>query len=238
MSPISGGLEAPPNNVGLGQRGAPRGRVRNARRRPPRRQSPRAQAIMEALEKARGGGTIAPQKPGIGPLPIGPGQRRLPTQAMAQETAAARRPVRNPIRNQQVDAAEQRPARAQPGVGDARNLDLGNQLARRVQQGAISEDQAQQTMHEREILKAAFGKDWRSKIPMPEAGGGRNFRELRTDLAGEGQGDPNLEQAYQEALKSRLEAVEQARQTLRGRRRRRGGAVGGARPAVDPAVAY
>ncbi len=241
MPPLTGGLEAP-TNIGLGARQAPRGRYRGGRR-PPKRRSPRAEAIMQALEKARaGGGTIAPPRQGIGPLPVEPGQRRLPGNAMAPETPAARRPIRNPARGARVreaQAVEARPARAQPGVGQGRNLEIGNQLARRVQAGAITDDQAQKTMHEREILKAAYGKDWRSKIPMPEAAGGQSFREMRTALAGEGEADPNLEQAYEEAIKARLEAVERARQTIKGRRKRRGGGVDPSRRvSADPEVAY
>ncbi|HEX6456229.1 MAG TPA: hypothetical protein VF009_06885 [Solirubrobacterales bacterium] len=238
MPPVSGGLEAPPNNVGLGQNRAPRGRYRNARR-PPRRQSARAQAIMEALEKSRGAG-IAPQKPGIGPLPIGPGQGRLPAQAMAPQTPAARRPVQNPMRGARVknaQAIEPRPARGR--LGGAENAELGHQLDRRVQSGAISEVQAQQTAHERELLKLAYGKDWRGKIAMPEAGGGRSFQELRMALAGQEQDNPELQQAYQEAIQARIKAVEEARQLLKGRRRGRRGAVDPARRvSANPEVAY
>jgi len=46
---------------------------------------------------------------------------------------------------------------AMPGPG-------GAQLERRVQAGAITQEQAQKTMQQRQTLQKAFGKDWRTKV--------------------------------------------------------------------------
>jgi len=41
---------------------------------------------------------------------------------------------------------------------------LGGQLSRRVASGAISESQAQRTATQRDLLKEAFGSDWRTQV--------------------------------------------------------------------------
>ena len=41
---------------------------------------------------------------------------------------------------------------------------LGRQLTRRVQGGAISQEQAQRTAQQRQTLEKAFGPDWRVKV--------------------------------------------------------------------------
>ena len=43
-------------------------------------------------------------------------------------------------------------------------VDVGNQLKGRVQSGAISGSQAQQTARQRQLLQKAFGSDWRMKV--------------------------------------------------------------------------
>lgn len=40
----------------------------------------------------------------------------------------------------------------------------GAQLQRRVKSGAISKEQAEKTMKQRQTLQKAFGKDWRTKV--------------------------------------------------------------------------
>ncbi len=40
----------------------------------------------------------------------------------------------------------------------------GRQLQSRVQSGAITQEQAQKTMGQRQTLEKAFGKDWRTQV--------------------------------------------------------------------------
>ena len=65
-----------------------------------------------------------------------------------------------------------RPARGR-GVSNGQRAGIGNagmpgpggaQLERRVQSGAITQEQAQKTMQQRQTLQKAFGKDWRTKV--------------------------------------------------------------------------
>lgn len=50
------------------------------------------------------------------------------------------------------------------GVGGAVQPKLGAQLSQRVQSGAIDQSQAQTVARQRQMLKKAFGQDWRSKV--------------------------------------------------------------------------
>lgn len=51
------------------------------------------------------------------------------------------------------------------GVGQAGMPGPGGaQLERRVQSGAITQEQADRTMKQRQTLQKAFGKDWRTKV--------------------------------------------------------------------------
>lgn len=55
----------------------------------------------------------------------------------------------------------------------------GRQLAARVSSGAITQEQAQKTMQQRQTLQKAFGSDWRNKLQV----GGKSFAQVRAGLA-------------------------------------------------------
>lgn len=50
------------------------------------------------------------------------------------------------------------------GLGPQEQAGLGHQLTRRLQSGAISQGQAQQTAGQRQMLEKAFGSEWRRKV--------------------------------------------------------------------------
>lgn len=55
----------------------------------------------------------------------------------------------------------------------------GRQLAARVSSGAITNEQAQKTMQQRQTLAKAFGPNWRDKLKV----GGKSFAQVRSGLA-------------------------------------------------------
>jgi hypothetical protein len=60
---------------------------------------------------------------------------------------------------------------ALPGPG-------GRQLEARVQSGAITQEQAQKTMQQRQTLAKALGPDWRDKLSV----GGQSFAQVNKQL--------------------------------------------------------
>lgn len=50
------------------------------------------------------------------------------------------------------------------GIGNNRNTGIGNQLARRVQEGSLTQKQALNVKSQRNLLKQAFGPEWRVKV--------------------------------------------------------------------------
>jgi len=158
---------------------------------------------------------MAPPQRGVGPLPIEPGQQRIPRQPVERGAEAMEA---QPLRARRIGGGR--------GIGQAERPGLGRQLTRRVDAGAIDTERARKTAQERELLKQTYGADWRNQIPVSEETGGKTFREVREALAGEHAGDPVYERAYQEMLKAREDAVERARRQLKRPRRGRGIAAG------------
>lgn len=127
-------------------------------------------------------------------------QRRPEQNAQAFGTAATAAAAAT----RSVKAREQRPQ--SPGVGQAVNTDLGGQLSRRVQSGAIDDQQAQRVAGERQLLEAKFGPQWREKV----YGQTGAFQNARTKLAANPQSD-RLKALVEQLMAKRKGAVEGAR---------------------------
>lgn len=93
---------------------------------------------------------------------------------------------------------------ALPGPG-------GRQLAARVSSGAITREQAQKTMQQRQTLAKAFGSDWRDKI----SGGGKSFADVNAGLK-KNPKDPKLAALRKKLLAGRKSALEAARAKGKG----------------------
>jgi hypothetical protein len=97
----------------------------------------RRKQIREGLVKGPGGAKTLPA--GLPPI-------RYPSTPKGAARAAA---IRQP---------------GSPGVGAGIQPKLGAQLSNRVQNGAINQAQAQRTVQQRDLLRKAFGSDWRTKV--------------------------------------------------------------------------
>lgn len=95
---------------------------------------------------------------------------------------------------------------ALPGPG-------GRQLAARVASGAITQEQAQRTMRQRQTLQKAFGKDWREKISA--SAGGKSFAEVNKGLKANPK-NPKLVALRKKLLAGRKAALEAARAKNKG----------------------
>lgn len=93
---------------------------------------------------------------------------------------------------------------ALPGPG-------GRQLAARVASGAITQEQAQRTMHQRQTLAKAFGPDWRNKI----SAGGQSFADVNKGLKANPK-NPKLVALRKKLLASRTTALQAARTKNKG----------------------
>ncbi len=93
---------------------------------------------------------------------------------------------------------------AMPGPG-------GRQLAARVASGAITQEQAQKTMQQRQTLAKAFGPNWRDKI----SAGGQSFAQVNAGLK-KNPKDPKLAALRKKLLAGRSSALEAARAKNKG----------------------
>lgn len=125
------------------------------------------------------GGTVAPQRGGRGRgrgrvNPQGRGMMNPPGQGPAGGAQGAQ--GRGARGNGQVGTGV---ASKGPGVGGAALPGPGGrQLEARVQSGAITQDQAQKTMQQRQTLAKALGPDWRNKLSV----GGQSFAKVNKQL--------------------------------------------------------
>lgn len=104
---------------------------------------------------------------------------------------------------------------ALPGPG-------GRQLEARVQSGKITQAQAEQTMKQRQTLKAAFGDDWRDQLAV----GGKSFAQIRKGLAKD-PGNAKLAALNKKLLANRKTALDAARKKLAGGGEEEGAEEGG-----------
>lgn len=115
----------------------------------------RRQAILTAVN----GGTKAPDA-----------RRKQIREALSRGPAGARTlpaglpPIRFPSSLRSAARASTLRQPGSPGVGGAVQPGLGAQLSNRVQSGAINQGQAQKVAQQRQMLKKAFGSDWRTKV--------------------------------------------------------------------------
>lgn len=95
-----------------------------------------------------------------------------------------------------------------PAVGGAVNTAIGSQLQRRVESGAIDDQQAQRVAGERALLEAKFGPDFREKV----FGATGAFQKARTQAAANPENE-RLQAVLDRLLAKRKKAVGQARYT-------------------------
>jgi len=115
-----------------------------------------------------------------------------------------------------------------PAIGRAEQPGLGGQLTRRVQSGALTGAQAQQTMQQRQTLKKAYGSDWRQQV----FGGAGKIQQARAQLKAN-PNDPRLVALNQSLLAKRKQMLEAAQKKGAGSGAPQPG-VGGNRPAGPP----
>ncbi|HXR30525.1 MAG TPA: hypothetical protein VN752_05250 [Solirubrobacterales bacterium] len=131
------------------------------------------------------------------PMPLGPGGR-LPRAAAGNggTTAPGRGRRVNPPGQGMMNPPGQDGGRPQRGVGaqgkgqgatNGKGIGVsgaampgpgGRQLAARVASGAITQEQADRTMKQRQTLAKALGPDWREKLSV----GGQSFAEVNKGL--------------------------------------------------------
>lgn len=96
-----------------------------------------------------------------------PGSRRAQI-AKALSSSGGVPPMRFPQASPQRRPAPTRGAPIKgpgsPSVSQGYQPKLGQQLSNRVQSGVISGAQAQKTAGQRDLLRKAFGSDWRSQV--------------------------------------------------------------------------
>jgi len=190
---------ARPRGRGRGrqQGGGPRGFQTLPLRIPPGQAGPLKQRL--GLGGNGNGGTPAP---GAGKVnPPGRGMMNPPGQGPAQPS----RPTRGRGRGRGQGADNGKGiglgGAALPGPG-------GRQLAARVSSGAITQEQAQRTMKQRQTLEKAYGKDWRQQIA--SAAGGKTFAQVRQGLK-RNPGNAKLAALNKRLLEGRKKALEGAR---------------------------
>lgn len=93
---------------------------------------------------------------------------------------------------------------ALPGPG-------GRQLQARVSSGAISQEQAQRTMQQRQTLQKALGENWREKLQV----GGKSFADVNKGLK-TNPDDPKLAAIRKKLLTNRKSVLEAARKKNKG----------------------
>lgn len=97
------------------------------------------------------------------------------------------------------------PQAPHPALGEAVNTNLGAQLSSRVSSGAIDQQQAEQVAHDRAILEAHYGPNWRDKV----FGGVGRVKRLRQDIASDEPG--NSKSRLATLLAKRKSMLEQAK---------------------------
>lgn len=116
--------------------------------------------------RGRGRGKIPPGFPKIPANMPGNGGTTAPAPAGANA-----RPARGAGRGKRPQQQAGIGGAALPGPG-------GRQLAARVSSGAITQEQAQKTMQQRQTLAKALGPNWRDKLQV----GGKSFAQVNKQL--------------------------------------------------------
>lgn len=163
---------------------------------------------------AGNGGTPAPAGNGNGGRPNPPGQGMLnpPGQdgGQPQRGVGARGKGQGATKGKGVGVGKA----AMPGPG-------GRQLQAKVESGAITQEQAQKTMQQRQTLAKALGPDWREKLQV----GGQSFAKVNKQLKAN-PGNAKLAAIRQKLVANRSKVLAGARSKGQG---------GGGTEAPEPA---
>jgi hypothetical protein len=73
-------------------------------------------------------------------------------------------PSLSPNRKAQIKKNLKRGKEPKQGVGGSFQAGLGAQLSNRLSNGAVTQQRAQQTASERQLLAQAYGPNWRTKV--------------------------------------------------------------------------
>lgn len=193
--------------------GQARGRGRGGRGRMPGGLPPGARTLPLRVKPGQsplgrnGAGNGGTQAPGGGngngrPNPPGQGMMNPPGQdgGRPQRGVGARGKGQGATKGKGVGVG----GAALPGPG-------GRQLAARVQSGAITQEQADRTMKQRQTLKKALGPDWRDKLSV----GGQSFATVNKQLKAN-PGDPKLAAIRQKLVANRSKLLTGARSKGKG----------------------
>lgn len=147
---------------------------------------------------------------GRGAFQLLPGGNLPKTGGMPALTPPTRSGGPLPVKGAAEQAMPQRERRTGRGrVGGASTPGLGRQLTSRVQSGAISQEQAQKTAQQRQLLEKAFGADWRTKV-FGDAG---YVRRARGAMAKNPQ-DPQVAALNKQLMERRQKALAAARKRI------------------------
>lgn len=108
------------------------------------------------------------------------------------------------------------------GLAGAEIPGLGGQLSRRVNAGAITQDQALRTARQRQTFKAVFGDDWRTKVF-----GDRGYAQRTRTALAQNPDDPQVAALNKQLMERRQRLLQAAQERLaqggsaQPRRRRR-----------------
>jgi hypothetical protein len=91
--------------------------------------------------------------------------------------------------------------------------DLGRQLSRRVEGGAIDQGQAEKVASDRAVLERAYGPNWRVKVF-----GDKGYVQRTRQSLTEDPEDPQVKALYEQLMRQRSSALERAKSKT-GRRR-------------------
>lgn len=120
----------------------------------------RRERIMSGMGAS--GGTVAPRRKQIQEALKAGGAMRQRLPARTGGSPPMRYP--DPMGNGRPTRGTPIRQPGSPNVGQAVQPKLGAQLSNRVQGGAITQAQAQETAGQRDLLRKAFGSDWRTKV--------------------------------------------------------------------------
>lgn len=151
----------------------------------------------------KNGGTPAPGGNGGGrPNPPGQGMLNPPGQdgGRPQRGVGARGKGQGATKGKGVGVGNA----AMPGPG-------GRQLQAKVESGAITQEQAQRTMQQRQTLAKALGPDWRDKLQV----GGQSFAKVNKQLKAN-PGNAKLAAIRQKLVANRSKVLAGARSKMKG----------------------
>lgn len=193
-----------------------------------------AQALGNARPRGRGRGSMMPPGAHTLPLRLKPGQGRLPGNGGGPQAPAPGRGGRgngrvNPPGQGMMNPPGQSGQRPQRGVGangkgqgatNGKGVGVGNaampgpggrQLAAKVASGAITQEQADRTMKQRQTLRKALGPDWREKLQV----GGQSFAQVNKQLKAN-PGNAKLAAIRQKLVANRGKVLAAARSKAKG----------------------